>query len=282
MTVVETISQMQIVSNQWRRSGKIIGLVPTMGYLHEGHISLIESARKKGDITVVSIFVNPTQFGSSEDLGTYPRDFINDKRLCEKLEVDALFSPSAEEMYPDRFSTWVVEERLSKLLCGKSRPTHFKGVTTVVCKLFNIVRPDFAVFGQKDAQQALVIKKMTNDLNLSVEILVNPIIREDDGLAMSSRNSYLIPEQRRNATAISRGLIRCKQAYFDGERCATQIKAIVSQEISGSGGIVDYVECVDNHTLNPVEIINKPVLVAVAARYGTTRLIDNCTLGTDP
>ncbi len=279
MTLVETISDMQTLSNEWRRSGKAIGLIPTMGYLHKGHISLIESARKKGDVTVVSIFVNPAQFGSTEDLGTYPQNFSRDQEICERLGVSAIFAPSANEMYPDQYSTWVTEDRLSKPLCGHTRPTHFKGVTTVVCKLFNIVLPDFAVFGQKDAQQALVIKKMVSDLNFPVEILVNSIVREADGLAMSSRNSYLNPEQRRNATSISRELALCKQAFLAGERRASKIKGIVSRGITANGGKIDYVECVDNCTLEAVEIIQSPVIIAVAARYGNTRLIDNSTLG---
>lgn len=279
MTIIETINQMQVLSKECKRSGKMIALVPTMGYLHQGHISLIETARKKADVTVVSVFVNPAQFGPTEDLAVYPCDFSRDKQICDRLGVDALFAPSVDEMYPGRFSTWVIEDRLSKPLCGHSRPGHFKGVTTVVCKLFNSVVPDFAVFGQKDAQQAVVIRKMTRDLNFPIEILVSPTVRENDGLAMSSRNKYLSSEERFNARAIYRGLSLCKEAYKNGERNTLKIKDIVSKEILRSEGVIDYVDCVDCDTLEIVEVIANSLLVAVAAFYGKTRLIDNCILG---
>ena len=257
----------------------MIALVPTMGYLHQGHISLIEAAQKKADVTVVSVFVNPTQFGPTEDLAVYPRDFSRDKQICDRLGVNTVFAPSVDAMYPSRFSTWVIEDRLSKPLCGHSRPSHFKGVTTVVCKLFNSVLPDFAIFGQKDAQQALIIRKMTRDLNFPIEILVGSTVRENDCLAMSSRNKYLTSEDRHNAQAIYRGLTLCKKAYKNGERNAHKIREIISKEILRSGGVIDYVDCVDCDSLEMVEAITSSVLIAVAVFYGKTRLIDNCILG---
>ena len=278
MKTIRTIGEVRALSGAWRGVGKTIALVPTMGYLHQGHISLIKTANEKADVTVVSIFVNPTQFSPTEDLERYPWDFSRDQKVCLENGVSAIFAPSADEMYPKRFSTWVTEEYLSRPLCGRSRPEHFRGVTTVVCKLFNIVRPDLAVFGQKDAQQAVIINKMTHDLNIPVDIIVNPIVREHDGLAMSSRNRYLSAHARTDALAISRGLSLCITAYRNGERCANTIKEIVSNEITNSGGRIDYVECVDRETLGTVELITDPVLVAVAADYGDCRLIDNCFL----
>ena len=278
MITIQSINEMQVLSSNWRRAGQTIALVPTMGSLHEGHISLLKTAKEKADFTVVSLFVNPTQFAPTEDLDSYPRDFLRDQNICLANGVSVVFAPSVDEMYPPGFSTWVTEESLSRPLCGRSRPNHFRGVTTIVCKLFHIIHPDFAVFGQKDAQQVAVIKKVTRDLNFPVEILVNPIIREHDGLAMSSRNGYLTQEMRKNSLAISQGLSLCTKTYHNGERCAKTIKEIVANQVASSGGRIDYIECVNQNTLEPVDFITDSVFVAVAAYYGDTRLIDNCIL----
>jgi pantoate--beta-alanine ligase len=278
MKIIRNIRHMQRSSRAWRRRDLVIGLGPTMGCLHRGHLSLIEIAKKKADITVVSIFVNPTQFSPSEDFGAYPRNFARDRKICADSGVTAIFSPRADEVYPPGFSTSVTEELLSKPLCGKSRPIHFQGVTTIVCKLFLAVLPDFAVFGQKDAQQALVIKKMTTDLNFPIDIVVGPIIREVDGLAMSSRNRYLSPERRKSALAIYRGIELCQEIFDNGERDSGRIKKIVTNEIETHGGRIDYVECVSIESLESIEKIKGSALVAVAAYFGDTRLIDNRVL----
>lgn len=266
---------MQAFSRKAKRSGKRIALVPTMGYLHEGHLSLIDIARKSADVVVVSIFVNPTQFSPSEDLAAYPRDLKRDSELCEARGVDAVYTPEPREMYAPDASTWVVEESLSVGLCGRSRPTHFRGVTTVVAKLFNAALPDLAVFGQKDAQQVMVIKRMTRDLDFPVEIIVAPIIREPDGLAMSSRNVYLSQEERRRALSISRSLKEVAGLAQTGEESAARLADVVASRIKEAEGQVDYVEIVDAGSFQPVEKIKGHALVAVAARFGKTRLIDN-------
>ena len=278
MLVIADPSEMQKYSLKARSDGKTIGLVPTMGYLHEGHLSLVREARKGNDLVVVSIFVNPTQFGPGEDLEKYPRDFARDKKLCDEAGVDVIFSPDRESVYPKDFSTRVEETGLSQRLCGLSRPGHFAGVATIVLKLFNIVQPSSAYFGQKDAQQVLIIKRMVRDLSVPVKIKVCPTVREPDGLAVSSRNSYLGAGEHENALAIYRGLIAAKKMIDDGERDSgllkNKMRSIIGPEVSR----IDYVSIVDVETLEDVEKLKGEVLLAVAAFVGNTRLIDNIQL----
>ncbi|MDD5727929.1 MAG: pantoate--beta-alanine ligase [Victivallales bacterium] len=279
MQIIRTVREMQAYSRRQRAKGKRIGLVPTMGYLHAGHTSLIDRARREGDIVIVSLFVNPTQFAPHEDLETYPRDFERDCDLCKAHKTDILFAPEADEMYcPDR-SVWVSEELLSQKMCGASRPTFFRGVCTVVAKLFNITLPDFAVFGRKDAQQALIIRRMVRDLNFPVEIITAPLIREADGLAMSSRNRYLNEEQRRNAVAISRALKEVEKDIVKFHiHNQERIKTAISQQITAAGGEVDYVSIYDAESLNEITEQSRQVLIACAATFGPARLIDNVIL----
>lgn len=257
--------------------GKIIGFVPTMGHLHEGHLSLITKARKESDVLVVSIFVNPTQFGPGEDFKSYPRDLERDMKLAEAESVDAVFAPPVEEMYPDGYSTFVeMEGNLTSSLEGDSRPGHFRGVTTVLAKLFNMVSPDRTYFGEKDYQQALVVRKLVRDLNLNTEIVTLPTVREEDGLALSSRNSYLTPVERRAATILYRSLLRAKQDIACGIRDPKAISSHMEDLIRGEPlARIDYVAVVDPETLQKVERVEKGVLVTVAAKIGQTRLIDN-------
>jgi len=280
MRIIEKVKEMKLFSEMARREGKSIGFVPTMGYLHEGHLSLVRRARAENDVVVVSIFVNPIQFGPNEDYDRYPRDFERDKMLLEKEGVDCVFYPSVEEMYPQDFSTYVEETVLSKPLCGRSRPGHFRGVCTVVAKLFNIVKPHRAYFGQKDAQQFRVLRRMVRDLNMDVEMIECPIVREPDGLAMSSRNVYLSPEERGQALALYRSLKLAEELFTKGERDALKIKREMEEFLRGFDKVkVDYVEIVDEETLEPVSKIEKKVIVAVAAWVGKARLIDNVILG---
>lgn len=280
MRVIESVSGMQQYARNARREGLKIGLVPTMGYLHAGHLSLVSMARERADVVVLSIFVNPTQFLPGEDLASYPRDFDRDCELCVKAGVDVLFYPSPGEMYEPDHSVYVEETRLSNVLCGVSRPGHFRGVTTVVLKLFNITAPEVAVFGQKDAQQCRVIQRMVRDLNVPVEIVVGPIVREPDGLAMSSRNKYLSPEQRRNALCLYRSLALAGEMIQAGETSVAVIREALIRGLSTvPEAKIDYIAVVDNETLEPVEQVRKRVLVALAVRVGTTRLIDNAILG---
>ncbi len=277
MKIIRSIPEMQEQSEAWRRAGERIGFVPTMGFLHEGHLSLMRIARKHSSRLVASIFVNPTQFGPNEDFSRYPRDFERDEALCRAEGVDVLFYPEAAEMYAPDFSTWVTEESLSKPLCGASRPGHFRGVCTVVTKLFLAVAPHTAVFGRKDAQQALVIRRMVRDLNFPIEIVIGPIVREPDGLAMSSRNAYLSPDERQRALALSRGLRKAEAAYEAGERRAAALRGIVEAEIAASQGRIDYVQLVARENLAPLDpAVDRP---AMAVFYGKTRLIDNVFLG---
>jgi pantoate--beta-alanine ligase len=278
MVYITEVSVMQQHARAWHRDGQVIGLVPTMGYLHEGHLSLVRLARENCDQVVVSIFVNPSQFGPGEDFATYPRDLARDEVLCREHGVDVIFAPAADELYAGDFSTWVTEESLSQGLCGKSRPGHFRGVTTVVCKLLNTVMPDIAVFGQKDAQQAAIIKRMVRDLDFDVRILTGPIIREPDGLAMSSRNVRLSPEERQRATAINRGLNKAGERLAGGETESAQLRQIVLAELSAVSADVDYVVLVAEADLRPLMVVDQPAILAVAARFGQTRLIDNCLL----
>lgn len=262
-----------------RREGRKIGFVPTMGYLHEGHLSLIRKARAENDVVVISIFVNPIQFGPKEDYKRYPRDLRRDLRLAREEGVDIVFYPSVKEMYPEGFCTYVEVEGLSDVLCGKSRPGHFRGVATVCTKLFNIVGPDVAYFGQKDAQQAIIIKRMVRDLNMPLKIKVLPIVREEDGLAMSSRNTYLSKEERKQAPIIYKALRKAKEAFKAGERDAGKIKREVRDLISSMDKAkIDYVEIVDLKDLRPLKEIDRPALLAVAVWFGKARLIDNVIL----
>jgi pantoate--beta-alanine ligase len=279
MRVLETIEQMRSACHAAKQGGRRLGFVPTMGALHEGHVSLVRAAKKRCEVVAASIFVNPTQFGPNEDFSKYPRSFERDRTLLEKERVELLFAPSVEEMYPGGAVTFVTVEGLSERLCGKSRPGHFRGVTTVVSKLFHIAQPDFAFFGQKDAAQVAIIRRMVRDLNLGVEIVVCPIVREPDGLAMSSRNAYLSPQQRTSALVLSRSLAQVRKLFEHGERCAEKLGA-AGRQIFAEEPLVrlDYLEIVNPETLEPVEHISDPALVAVAAFVGGTRLIDNIVL----
>ena len=260
-----------------KRSGKRIALVPTMGFLHAGHASLIDIARKRGDEVIVSIFVNPTQFAPNEDLDKYPRDFENDCKLCEAHGATAVFAPAPDAMYaPDR-SIWVDETTLSKVLCGKSRPIHFRGVLTVVSKLFNLTLPDVAVFGKKDAQQAIIIKRMVRDLDFPVEIVLGDLIRDTDNVAMSSRNRYLSEDERIRARSISQSVFAAEaRLKTDGVSAVNEVIAEAVKRISDAGGVVDYVEIRDAENLEDPTESSRELLFAVAAFFGTTRLIDNC------
>jgi pantoate--beta-alanine ligase len=279
MKICKTIDDVCTASREARSKGKRLGFIPTMGALHEGHLSLVRAARAQCDVVAVSIFVNPLQFGPSEDLAKYPRTFEPDRDLLEKEAVDILFAPTLEEMYPAGAVTYVTVEGLSEKLCGKSRPGHFRGVTTVVAKLFHIVEPDAAFFGQKDAAQAAIIRRMVLELNMPVEIVVCPIVREPDGLAMSSRNAYLGPQERKSALALHRALTQVKNRFDQGERNAAILieagKLVIAQEPSVR---LDYFEIVDPTTLNPMQELTGSALVAVAAFVGSTRLIDNVLL----
>ncbi len=282
MKICRTIHEFRSACLPLRRPGKRLGFVPTMGALHEGHLSLMRVARAQCELVAASIFVNPLQFGPNEDLAKYPRNFERDRELLEKESVDLLFVPSVEEMYPAGVVTYVTVEGLGEKLCGKSRPGHFRGVTTAVSKLFHIVEPDTAFFGQKDAAQAAIIRRMVRDLNFPIEIVVCPIVREDDGLAMSSRNDYLDLQQRRSALVLYRSLMRVKELFEGKERNVARLiaagKKVFEQEPSVR---LDYFEIVNPDTLDLVEEISENALVAVAAFVSRTRLIDNIVLGVD-
>ena len=276
MKIVETIAEVREQVRAWRREGLSVGLVPTMGYLHEGHQSLIDRAVADNDRVVVSVFVNPMQFGVGEDLESYPRDMDRDAAICEKAGATLIFHPEPSEMYPEDFSSFVDMNTLTGGLCGKTRPIHFRGVCTVVSKLFNIVTPDRAYFGQKDAQQLAVIRHMVSDLSYGIEIVGCPIIREDDGLAKSSRNTYLNPEERQAALVLSRSLAAGRKLLENGETSAATVRQEITSQIETEPlAKIDYVEVVDWGNLEPVDVINGPVLVAIAVYIGKTRLIDN-------
>jgi len=271
---------MRAESRAIRGAGKRLGFVPTMGALHEGHLSLVRAARSSSDLVAASIFVNPTQFGANEDLAKYPRSFERDRELLQGERVELLFAPSVDEMYPAGAVTWVTVEGLSDKLDGRSRPGHFRGVTTVVAKLFHMVQPDAAFFGQKDAAQVAIIRRMVRDLNLPVEIGVCPIVRAADGLAMSSRNAYLDPDERKRALVLQRSLLRAEHLAETGERNAARLVAAGREEIDKESSVrLDYFEIVNPDTLDPLEDISGGGLVAVAAVVGGTRLIDNILLG---
>lgn len=276
MDICYKINEVRERVNAWKREGLSVGFVPTMGYLHEGHKSLIEAARANNDRVVVSIFVNPMQFSPNEDLESYPRDLEKDSQLCDSVGVDLIFHPNPEEMYADGFCSYVDMNGLTTELCGKSRPIHFRGVQTVVLKLFNIVKPDRAYFGQKDAQQLAVIRRMVKDLNVDTEIVGCPIIREEDGLAKSSRNTYLNADERKAALILSRSLNTGRKLIENGEDNAEAVIKAISDSINTEPlAKIDYVDVVDFDTITPVKKIGKSVLVAVAVYIGETRLIDN-------
>lgn len=276
MKPLKTIDEMRALRTATRQSGKRLGLVPTMGALHEGHLSLVRASREKSDIVAVSIFVNPTQFGPNEDFARYPRNLDNDSKMLEREHVDVIFAPAVDEMYPAGAITWVTVEGMSDRLCGKSRPGHFRGVTTVVANLFHIIEPDIAFFGQKDAAQVAIIRRMVRDLNMPVAIEVCPIVRELDGLALSSRNAYLNPEERKSALVFHRALQQAEKLFNEAERDSAKLIAAGKQEFSTEPKArLDYFEIVDPDSLEPVTTISNRVLIAVAGFIGNTRLIDN-------
>jgi pantoate--beta-alanine ligase len=277
MILIESVAQMQQFAREHRGE---IALVPTMGYLHEGHASLMTEARKRAATVVVSIFVNPTQFGVNEDLDSYPRDLERDKLVAQAAGVDVIFAPQASDMYPKGYQCYVNVEEITTQLCGASRPGHFRGVTTVVAKLFNIVAPKVAIFGKKDFQQLAVIRRMVQDLNMDLEIVGMPIVRESDGLALSSRNSKLDPGQRAGALCLSRSLAAAREAFRGGERSVEALKlAAVAPIRAESAAEVDYLEFRDPETLVPLQQADERTLLALAVRIGAVRLIDNCILG---
>lgn len=279
MKIINTIAEMRDFSRSARERGSRLGLVPTMGALHEGHLALVRAAREKSDVVTVSIFVNPTQFGPHEDFAKYPRNLEKDYALLEPERVDVVLAPSAEEMYPPGAVTWVEVEGMSNRLCGRSRPRHFRGVTTVVSKLFHIVEPDFAFFGQKDAAQIAVIRRMVRDLNLPVQIEACPIVREHDGLALSSRNVYLSPEERKSALVLFRSLQQARELFDRGERDSAKLIVAGKQEFAKEPSArLDYFEIVGPDSLEPVSKIKQRTLIAVAAFVGNTRLLDNLLL----
>ncbi|MGL4759853.1 MAG: pantoate--beta-alanine ligase [Sarcina sp.] len=278
MIYISEIKYIREIVKEWKKQGFRVGFVPTMGYLHEGHESLIKKASKENDRVVVSIFVNPTQFGVNEDLDSYPKDLKRDSEICERAGANLIFNPEVNEMYFDNATTFVNMNGLTGELCGKSRPVHFQGVCTVVSKLFNIVTPDRAYFGEKDAQQLAVIKRMVRDLNIDVEVIGCPIIREKDGLAKSSRNSYLSKDERKAAIILNKAMTSAKEIIVDGERNSEEVKKHINSIVETEKlARVDYIEVVDSLSIEKVEVIDKSVLVAIAVHIGKTRLIDNFT-----
>jgi len=276
MKVIKSVQKMHKLSDEIRQQGNSIGFIPTMGYFHEGHLSLMRIAREKADIVVISIYVNPTQFEPGEDFEDYPRDFNRDKNLAAKNGVDIIFYPYDKEMYPERFLTAVTVDKITQIMCGISRPHHFEGVTTVCAKLFNIIKPHFAVFGRKDFQQSVVIKQMVRDLNFDLDIITGPIIRESDGLAMSSRNIYLSDEERKDALSLNRSLLKAEEMVHQGERKIEILSKFIENEISSKKNTrIDYISIVDPETLEPLEYIRERALIALAVFVGKTRLIDN-------
>ncbi|MBN2297228.1 MAG: pantoate--beta-alanine ligase [Deltaproteobacteria bacterium] len=279
MEIIREVKAMKAYVRSIRNKGETICLVPTMGYLHEGHLDLMRMGATMADHLVISIFVNPTQFGPNEDLDKYPRDMERDEKLAASVGVECIFFPDASQMYPDGYATYVNVERITQSLCGASRPNHFRGVATVVAKLFNIVEPDFAIFGQKDYQQLAVIRRMVNDLNMNVKVVAHHTVREKDGLAMSSRNKYLSPDQRRNALVLHKALLYAFSLVGSGEKSSAKIREEVMDMIANTPEcVIDYVEIVDPDTLEPVESIYADVVMALAVKVGSTRLIDNMTL----
>ena len=279
--IIETVKELREYLAGQRAASKTVGLVPTMGFLHEGHLSLIREAKAENDVVVVSDFVNPTQFGPNEDFESYPRNIERDTELALSAGADVIFYPSVSEMYPPESSTYVeVEGNITRVLCGASRPTHFRGVTTVVNKLFNIVEPNKAYFGQKDAQQVAVLTKMVKDLHMDIELIICPIVREPDGLAMSSRNTYLSAEERKQAVILNQALKKAKNAFANGEKDVVKLTGIITDKINEMPlAVIDYVSILDFPSLKPIITIEKDALAAVAVKFGKTRLIDNEILG---
>jgi pantoate--beta-alanine ligase len=279
MEIIETIEKIRKVIAKAKAAGKKIGLVPTMGALHEGHFSLIKTAKKQTDFVVVSIFVNPAQFGPGEDIDKYPRPFDEDVKACSNLGIDVVFAPAVKEMYPEKNITWVNVEKLSEPLCGKSRPEHFRGVATVCAKLFNIVWPDMAFFGQKDAQQVIIIRRMAADLNMPLKIVVCPTVREKDGLAMSSRNKYLSAKERKDAVLLYAALQEAELFINAGVRKSSELKKEMEKILKISKQIkIDYISIVDAQTLDELKEVKGKVLIALAIKLGAARLIDNIML----
>lgn len=276
MKIIDNISRMSTFVKMMKKEGKSIGLVPTMGCLHDGHLSLVRTAKKHTDVVVMSIFINPIQFGAGEDFEKYPRDFKRDEELARTAVVDVIFYPSVKEMYPQDYATYINVEGLTGVLCGASRPGHFRGVTTVVAKLFGIVKPDMAYFGQKDAQQALVIKKMVEDLDMDIDIKILPIVREKDGLAMSSRNIYLSQEERACAPVLYQSLRKAELLVNQGERDPKKIiKAMEEMIRPKASARIDYISIVDTEKLKDVKVVSGEAMIALAVFIGKTRLIDN-------
>ncbi|MBD3226150.1 MAG: pantoate--beta-alanine ligase [Caldithrix sp.] len=279
MKVFDTIEAMRAWSARCKKEDLSMALVPTMGYLHEGHLSLVKQARLSSKRVVVSIYVNPAQFAPGEDLDRYPRDIERDLQLCREEHVDAVFFPTDAMMYPEPYRTYVITQDWAQRLCGKSRPTHFRGVTTIVTKLFNIIEPHLAVFGQKDAQQAIIIKRMTQDLNFNIRIIIGETLREEDGLAMSSRNKYLTTHERKEAPVLYRSLQMARQSYRNGQQdlefIKNKIESMITQQSSGQ---IDYIEAVDFDNFEPPEAHTKQILIALAVQFGKARLIDNIVI----
>lgn len=279
MRKIETIGDMKAIIRTQKEKGNTIGFVPTMGYLHEGHMSLVKASLQDNDFTILSIYVNPTQFGVNEDLAKYPRSLERDSVMAQEAGVDIVFIPSDAEIYPNGYNTFVNVEGITEIMCGSSRPTHFKGVTTIVTKLFNIIEPNHAYFGQKDAQQAIIIKKIVKDLNMNLKIEVCPIVREKDGLAMSSRNIYLNNEERKAALSLSKSLFEAGTNIKAGERNKQKITELIRKRIKREAiANIDYIEIKNGDTLEDIEDICGRVLIALAVKFGTTRLIDNIVL----
>lgn len=280
MKIIHSVEALRQAVKAEKKAGKSVGFVPTMGFLHDGHMSLVKAAKKDNEFVVASIFVNPTQFGENEDLDAYPKDLEGDQNKLEHEGVDILFYPTAEEMYPQGYSTYVtVEGTMTGVLCGSSRPGHFRGVATIVTKLFNMVAPDRAYFGQKDAQQVSVIERMVKDLNMDLEIIPCPIHREADGLAMSSRNTYLSEKERKDALILSQSLFEAKETILSGEKTASKIiQGIIDKISTVDYAIIDYVEIVDALTLNKIDKLKGDILIAIAVKVGKPRLIDNLRL----
>lgn len=279
--VLKTVAEVKSFIKQLKKEGKIIGLVPTMGALHEGHLTLMKQAKEQCDVVIASVFVNPTQFGPNEDFAAYPREFVSDCEKLDSVKVDAVFHPSAEEMYPKDYTAYVtVDGDITAKLCGAKRPGHFRGVATVVTKLINITEADKAFFGQKDAQQVVVIKRFARDLNINVEIEMVPIVRDEDGLALSSRNKYLSASEKKAALVLSQSLLEAQKAYQNGEKSVKNLKELIINKINSEKlAVIDYIEVYSFPDLVQIEEINEQVIIALAVRFGTTRLIDNMIIG---
>lgn len=276
MRAIEQITDLKAIIRSYKKTDKSIGFVPTMGYLHKGHTSLIKNSKHDNDITILSIFVNPAQFGPGEDFESYPKDLQNDLQIAEKAGVDVVFIPNAEDLYPNNFKTYVDMKDLPKKLCGKSRPDHFKGVLTIVTKLFNIVEPHKVYFGQKDAQQVIIINKLIKDLNMNIELIVCPTVRETDGLAMSSRNVNLNPAERKKAAILSQSLLEIESLIKNGEKDAKKLHDHIVNNINSVDiAVIDYIEIVSADNLEPIVTLYGKVLIALAVKFGKARLIDN-------